>query len=269
MSYYTRQTITQVHHWDDKLFSFKCTRDPDLQFENGQFVLIGLMQNEKPLLRAYSFVNANHEPELEFLSIKVPEGALTSRLQHIQPGDELIVAKTQYAASNNMTDRMASLSNIVHNGPANPAELSEFFDRFRNEALAVDKWFMLQATVPASNESVNTLNTVRALLKHPSFTLKNPNRARSLLAAFAMQNPSVFHSHSGEGYSLWADLVIELNTINPQVAARMARGLDRWTKLVPALQEKAREQLERIFKTDQLSPDVREVIGKALDAATH
>ncbi|MBU3668077.1 MAG: ferredoxin--NADP reductase, partial [Rhodocyclaceae bacterium] len=93
MSYYTRQTITQVHHWDDKLFSFKCTRDPDLQFENGQFVLIGLMQNEKPLLRAYSFVNANHEPELEFLSIKVPEGALTSRLQHIQPGDELIVAK--------------------------------------------------------------------------------------------------------------------------------------------------------------------------------
>ncbi|MFX3622382.1 MAG: aminopeptidase N [Limnobacter sp.] len=183
--------------------------------------------------------------------------------------DELIVAKTQYAASNNMTDRMASLSNIVHNGPANPAELSEFFDRFRNEALAVDKWFMLQATVPASNESVNTLNTVRALLKHPSFTLKNPNRARSLLAAFAMQNPSVFHSHSGEGYSLWADLVIELNTINPQVAARMARGLDRWTKLVPALQEKAREQLERIFKTDQLSPDVREVIGKALDAATH
>lgn len=93
MSYYTRQTITQVHHWDDKLFSFKCTRDPELRFENGQFVLIGLMQNERPLLRAYSFVNADDEPELEFLSIKVPDGALTSRLQHIHPGDELIVAK--------------------------------------------------------------------------------------------------------------------------------------------------------------------------------
>lgn len=93
MSYYTRQTITQVTHWNHKLFSFKCTRDPGLQFENGQFVLIGLMQNDRPLLRAYSFVNANHEPELEFLSIIVPDGALTSQLQHIQPGEELIVAK--------------------------------------------------------------------------------------------------------------------------------------------------------------------------------
>ena len=183
--------------------------------------------------------------------------------------EELNVAKTQYAASNNMTDRMAALSNIVHNGPANPPELAEFFERFKNEALAVDKWFMLQATVPASNEEVPTFKVVRDLLKHPAFTLKNPNRARSLLAAFAMQNPSVFHSHCGEGYALWADLVIELNTINPQVAARMARGLDRWTKLVPALQEKARAQLEKIFNTDNLSPDVREVIGKALDATPH
>ena len=93
MSYYTRQTITQVTHWNHKLFSFKCTRDPSLQFENGQFVLIGLMQNDRPLLRAYSFVNANHEPELEFFSIIVPDGALTSKLQLIQPGEELIVAK--------------------------------------------------------------------------------------------------------------------------------------------------------------------------------
>ena len=183
--------------------------------------------------------------------------------------EELNVAKAQYAASNNMTDRMAALSNLVHNGPANPPELHEFYERFKHEALAVDKWFMLQATVPASNEAVNTLETVKALLKHPAFTLKNPNRTRSLLAAFAMQNPSVFHSHGGEGYQLWADLVIELNTINPQVAARMARGLDRWTKLLPALQAKAHTQLERIFNTDQLSPDVREVIGKALAAATH
>ena len=183
--------------------------------------------------------------------------------------DELEVAKAQYAEANNMTDRMAALSNLIYCGPAQPVELKEFFERFKQEALAVDKWFMLQATVPASNELIDTLANVRELLKHPSFTLKNPNRARSLLAAFAMQNPSVFHSHSGEGYALWADLVIELNTINPQVAARMARGLDRWTKLVPALQDKAREQLERIFKIEKLSPDVREVIGKALDAVSH
>ena len=94
MSYYTQETVTWVHHWDEKLFSFRCTRDPALAFENGQFVLIGLLQNERPLLRAYSFVNDNRDTELEFLSIKVPGGALTSQLQHIAVGDSLVVAKT-------------------------------------------------------------------------------------------------------------------------------------------------------------------------------
>lgn len=93
MSYYTLQTVTHVHHWDEKLFSFKCTRDAELQFENGQFVLIGLIENEKPLLRAYSFVNANSESALEFLSIKVPDGALTSKLVQIKEGDSLVVCK--------------------------------------------------------------------------------------------------------------------------------------------------------------------------------
>ncbi|MCZ8016846.1 MAG: aminopeptidase N [Limnobacter sp.] len=183
--------------------------------------------------------------------------------------EEMSIAQAQYAHANNMTDRMAALSNLVHTSAEKPAELADFFERFKQEPLVVDKWFMLQATIPASNENADTLQIIRDLLKHPAFTLKNPNRARSVLAAFAMQNPSVFHNHGGEGYALWADLVIELNTINPQVAARMARGLDRWTKLLPVLQDKARVQLERIFNTDKLSPDVREVIGKALDAATH
>lgn len=93
MSYYTLQTVRHITHWDDKLFSFRCTRDPALHFENGQFVLIGLINGDRPLLRAYSFINADHEPELEFLSIKVPDGALTSKLQLIQPGDEIVVCK--------------------------------------------------------------------------------------------------------------------------------------------------------------------------------
>ena len=93
MSYYTVERVTQVHHWDDKLFSFRCTRSPALQFENGQFVLIGLMVDGKPLMRAYSFVNTNTDAELEFLSIKVPDGALTSRLCQVKVGDELLVSK--------------------------------------------------------------------------------------------------------------------------------------------------------------------------------
>jgi ferredoxin--NADP+ reductase len=85
--------VLSVHHWTDRLFSFTTTRDPSLRFSNGHFTMIGLRVNGKPLLRAYSVVSANHEEHLEFLSIKVPDGPLTSRLQHIQVGDTVIVGK--------------------------------------------------------------------------------------------------------------------------------------------------------------------------------
>lgn len=87
----TTETITNVHHWNDTLFSFKTTRQPTFTFENGQFVMIGLEVDGKPLLRAYSIASANYEDELEFFSIKVPDGALTSRLQHIQVGEPVML----------------------------------------------------------------------------------------------------------------------------------------------------------------------------------
>jgi ferredoxin--NADP+ reductase len=87
------ERVLKVHHWNDTLFSFRTTRDPALRFRNGHFVMLGLQVEGKPLLRAYSVASANHEEHLEFLSIKVPNGPLTSRLQHLQPGDELIVGR--------------------------------------------------------------------------------------------------------------------------------------------------------------------------------
>lgn len=87
------ENVISVHHWNDTLFSFRTTRDQSLRFENGHFVMIGLPVEGKPLLRAYSIVSANHEEYLEFLSIKVPDGPLTSRLQHIQEGDSLFVSR--------------------------------------------------------------------------------------------------------------------------------------------------------------------------------
>ncbi len=93
MSNLNQQTVLSVHHWTDSLFSFTCTRDPSFRFENGQFTLIGLEVNGKPLIRAYSMVSANYEEELEFLSIKVQEGPLTSRLQHLKPGDQIYVSR--------------------------------------------------------------------------------------------------------------------------------------------------------------------------------
>ena len=93
MSAFLEERVLTVHHWTDRLFSFTTTRDTSLRFSNGHFTLIGLRVNDKPLLRAYSIVSANYEEHLEFLSIKVPEGPLTSRLQHIQVGDTIVVGK--------------------------------------------------------------------------------------------------------------------------------------------------------------------------------
>ena len=94
MSAFLEETVTSVHHWTDRLFSFTTTRDQALRFSNGHFTMIGLRgDNGKPLLRAYSIVSANYEEHLEFLSIKVPDGPLTSRLQHIQPGDKIVVGR--------------------------------------------------------------------------------------------------------------------------------------------------------------------------------
>ncbi len=93
MSAFLEERVLSVHHWTDRLFSFTTTRDPTLRFSNGHFTMIGLRVNGKPLLRAYSIVSANYEEHLEFLSIKVPDGPLTSRLQHIQVGDTVIVGK--------------------------------------------------------------------------------------------------------------------------------------------------------------------------------
>ena len=93
MATLSTETVLSVHHWNDTLFSFTCTRDPGLRFINGQFVMIGLEVNGKPLIRAYSVASANWEEHLEFFSIKVPDGPLTSRLQHIQPGDSLLISR--------------------------------------------------------------------------------------------------------------------------------------------------------------------------------
>jgi ferredoxin--NADP+ reductase len=93
MAAFNHETVTHVHHWNDTLFSFKTTRDPALRFASGHFVMIGLEVNGKPLMRAYSIASANYEEHLEFLSIKVQDGPLTSRLQHLQVGDKILVSR--------------------------------------------------------------------------------------------------------------------------------------------------------------------------------
>lgn len=110
MSKLMTETVTDVHHWNDSLFSFKTTRDAGFRFKNGHFVMVGLPHEGKPLLRAYSIASANYEDELEFFSIKVPDGPLTSKLQHLKVGDEVYVSKKPTGTL--ITDQMLPGKNL-------------------------------------------------------------------------------------------------------------------------------------------------------------
>ncbi|WP_206951574.1 aminopeptidase N [Trinickia acidisoli] len=183
------------------------------------------------------------------------------------PADAIRLARAQYDGANNMTDRTAALAALLAAsaaagaGVAEPA-LDEFYRRFEQEPLVIDKWFGLQATQRGS-EKRPVIDIVRKLMLHPAFTLRNPNRARSLIFSFCAGNPAQFHAADGSGYAFWAEQVIALDALNPQVAARLARSLELWRRYTPALRERMREALERVAAQVK-SRDVREIVEKAL-----
>jgi aminopeptidase N len=182
-----------------------------------------------------------------------------------QTGDTVWPGKTlqRFKDAGNMTDRFNALQALVGSGStlAEPA-LARFHALFKDEALVLDKWFALQAG--SSDRGGNVLPLVRQLLKHPDFNLRNPNRARSVIFSYCSANPGGFHRADAAGYVFWADRVIELDGINPQVAARLARALDRWTKLAEPYRSAAQVALQRVAAKADLSNDVREVVGRAL-----
>lgn len=173
-------------------------------------------------------------------------------------------AYQRFKDAGNMTDRFNALSALVASAHelAAPA-LQRFHALFKDEALVLDKWFALQAGSPDRNG--NVLPAVKQLMKHADFNLRNPNRARSVIFSYCSANPGGFHRLDAAGYVFWADRVIELDGINPQVAARLARALDRWKKLAEPYRTAAREALARVAAKADLSNDVREVVTRALD----
>ncbi|TXI13109.1 MAG: aminopeptidase N, partial [Polynucleobacter sp.] len=178
------------------------------------------------------------------------------------------LALSQYQQANNMTDRYGALSAMVQfQSPDAPSCLTHFHEHFKNDALVIDKWFTLQATrQPDLSDPSKILGDVLRLREHPDFQIKNPNRARSLIHAFCMSNPGAFHQNDGQAYQFWAKQVIELNDINPQVAARLARALDRWKQFAPSYQVHMKSALELISQHKNLSSDVAEVVNKALNS---
>lgn len=167
----------------------------------------------------------------------------------------------QYRAANNMTDRIAALACLCdHVSPEREAALADFHARWRSDANVLDKWFGVQAGA----DLPDVLERVRALARHPDFTLQNPNRARSLIGAFAYQNPSALHAPGGAGQAFLADQVLALDAINPQVASRLVDPLLRWRRLEARRGEHLRLLLTRILEHPGLSRDVFEKVSKAL-----
>ncbi|KAF1022033.1 MAG: Aminopeptidase N [Paracidovorax wautersii] len=172
-------------------------------------------------------------------------------------------AYQRFKDAGNMTDRQNALTALLGAGHelAQPA-LARFHALFRHEALVIDKWFALQAG--RSDRGGDVLPAVRQLMKHADFSLKNPNRARSVIFSYCSANPGAFHRTDAAGYVFWSEQVIALDAINPQVAARLARALDRWKKLAAPYRHAAEEALKRVAAKPDLSNDVREVISRAL-----
>ena len=171
------------------------------------------------------------------------------------------LAEAQLAASDNMTDTLAALHGLVWAGTSSAAAaLSAFEQRWIDDALVMDKWFAIQASKPGEA----TIVVVRTLMEHPAFSITNPNKVRSLIGVFSMANPTGFHAADGAAYRFHADRVIELDTLNPQIASRMVSAFNQWRRYDRGRQALMKIELERIAEVDGLSPDVFEIISKAI-----
>ncbi|NVJ58023.1 MAG: aminopeptidase N [Vibrionaceae bacterium] len=182
-------------------------------------------------------------------------------LAHTELGNEL--AEKQYADANNMTDTIAAMS------AANSAQLAcrealmaSYSEQWKHDGLVMDKWFALQGTNPADN----VLQVIKATMEHEAFSLKNPNRTRSLIGSFLNMNPVRFHAKSGEGYKFAGEILRELNSSNPQVASRLIDPLLKFRKYDEERQALIRAELEALKSMDNLAKDLFEKVTKALEA---
>ncbi|WP_018915710.1 aminopeptidase N [Vreelandella zhanjiangensis] len=201
-----------------------------------------------------------YAPTPEQIAQRSLKNIALSYLMSIEDEQAIAFCQAQFAADHNMTDVRHALTLLVHSDRddlSSPA-LKAFGEKWAHDPLVMDQWFTIQVTRPQSD----VLERVQFLMQHPAFSIKNPNKVRALIGAFA-QNRINFHRLDGQGYALLADVVIELNRLNPEIAARLITPLTRWQRFDEARQSLMRTQLERI-KQEPLSSNVYEVVEKAL-----
>jgi aminopeptidase N len=160
-----------------------------------------------------------------------------------------------------MTDMGTALSILANTDCEERHEaLARFYGQWKDDSLVVDKWLGIQAT----SRLPNTLETVKGLTRHEAFNIKNPNKVRAVIGAFAQGNPVNFHAADGSGYEFIGDYVLELNRLNPQIASRLVTSFSMWRKYDETRQGLMKQQLERIAAEKDLSKDVYEIVSKSL-----
>jgi aminopeptidase N len=200
-----------------------------------------------------------YEPEA--VAMRSLKNQVLDYIVHLKSSDTLSLAFDQFVKADNMTDAFASfvsLSHVTCNEFEKVRDL--FYEKWQNDPLVIDKWFAVQAMSPVDH----TLTTVKQLLQHKDFNIKNPNRVRSLIGTFAHRNHYHFNQLEGEGYQLVATQVLRLDKINPQIASRMVSAFNHWNKYDEHRKAYMKNILENIIEQKNLSEDVYEIVSKAL-----
>ena len=205
-------------------------------------------------------VRASYDPRAEQVGQRsLKNAALAMLCTYGSDGSRF--AKQQYDEADNLTDRLAALSCLViNNHNAAHDTLRDFDRRYRTNPLVMDKWFAVQAMAPQEE----TLAKLKELMRHPSFSITNPNRIRALIGSFANGNQVQFNRPDGAGYQFISNLIVELDEVNPQVAARLLTSFSSWTMMEPQRHEQAGRALKRISNSAGLSADVRDIVNRTL-----
>ncbi len=218
---------------------------------------------EDKFLRIYGELGAAEEysPDAENVGRRALRNGALDYLVRAESGKGLELAVRQAAGATNLNDKMAALTSLALVGGDNCNQaLDAFYAANKGDHLLVDKWLTLNALKAGDS----AIDDIRALTNHEAFSLKRPNKVRSLIGAFSMLNQLRFNDESGEGFRLVADIILRLDEINPQVAARMSTCFKSWAKLEPKRRDKVKSELERIAGKASLSRDLREMTERTL-----
>jgi aminopeptidase N len=241
-----------------------CDVDPDAVHQARWALRVAIGERLRPALtEAYHRLStsAPYRPDAAGAGRRALKNLCLDLLAATGAAGAVALALSQYQSADNMTDRMAALETLAQQDrPERAQALDDFYTRYADDPLIIDKWLSLQAAIPEPA----TLERVRALTSHPAFSMTNPNRIRALIGSFAQANHTQFNRIDGKGYDFVADIVLVLDSKNPQVAARLTGAFRSWRALEPRRRERAERTLRRVAAAPSLSRDVGDIVTRTL-----